>query len=187
MIKVFTILILVFTAFLGSWIITESVKTPEDDLAKLYHTNTKPCMNYWTTDESFVDTLSMQAQAMKLFDAGEYNIAIEAFQRFEPAEKDEGLYYLYLGFCYLKSDFTNLAISHFDESSHVLKKFELIQISRWYLAMAYLKSGDQENAVKILQNLIEVNAPQRYVAENILKQINVASNPIKSLLLVLAQ
>ena len=94
---------------------------------------------------------------------------------------------LYLGFCYLKSDFTNLAISHFDESSHVLEKFELIQLSRWYLAMAYLKSGDQENAVKILQHLIEVNAPQRYVAENILKQINVASNPIKSLLLVLAQ
>ena len=54
------------------------------------------------------------------------------------------------------------------------------------MALAYLKVGDEENAVKVLQNLIEVNAPQRYVADNLLKQIDGASNPIKSLLLVVA-
>ncbi|MDP3929809.1 MAG: tetratricopeptide repeat protein [Bacteroidota bacterium] len=177
---------MVVTTFLGSWIITESVKAPEDEMVKIYDANIKPCMNYWTTDTGFVDTVSMQAQAMKLYDEGEYTLAIEAFQRFEPETKDEALYNFYLGFCYLKSDFANLAISHFDESSQLFKKFELVQMSRWYLALAYLKVGDEENAVKVLQNLIEVNAPQRYVADNILKQIDFSSNPIKSLLLVVA-
>lgn len=174
-------------SFLGSWIITESVKAPEDDLVNLYHANIKPCMNYWTTDTGFVDTVSMQAQAMKLYDEGEYTLAIEAFQRFEPQAKDEALYNFYLGFCYLKSDFANLAISHFDESSQLFKKFEMVQLSRWYLALAYLKVGDQENAVEVLKNLIEVNAPQRYVADNLLKQIDISSNPLKSLLLVVAE
>lgn len=144
-------------------------------------------MNYWTTDTGFVDTVSMQAQAMKLYDEGEYTLAIEAFQRFEPQAKDEALYNFYLGFCYLKSDFANLAISHFDESSQLFKKFEMVQLSRWYLALAYLKVGDQENAVEVLKNLIEVNAPQRYVADNLLKQIDISSNPLKSLLLVVAE
>ncbi len=174
------------TTFLGSWIITESVKAPEDEMEKIYDANIKPCMNYWTTDTGFFDTVSMQAQAMKLYYEGEYTLAIEAFQRFEPETKGEALYNFYLGFCYLKSDFANLAISHFDESLQLFKKFELVQMSRWYLALAYLKVGDEENAVKVLQNLIEVNASQRYLADNLLKQIDGASNPIKSLLLVVA-
>ena len=74
---------------------------------------------------------------------------------------------------------------HFDESAKLFNKFELIQISKWYLALAYLKKGDQENAVKILKGLIEINAKQRYAAIDILKKIDVSNNPIKSLRLTL--
>lgn len=127
---------MVITSFLGSWIITESVKSPEDEMLELSDANVKPCMDYWTTDTAFIDTISLEAQAMKLYVKGEYQLAIEAFQHFEPKDKDEAMYNLYLGYCYLKSDFSNLAILHFDESAKLFNKFELIQLSKWYLALA---------------------------------------------------
>jgi tetratricopeptide (TPR) repeat protein len=175
---------MVITSFLGSWIITESVKSPEDEMIELCNAHAKPCMDYWTTDTAFKDTISLEAQAMQLFNKGDYNLAIEAFQHFEPQEKDEAMYNLYLGYSYLKTGFTNLAILHFEESANTFKKFDLIQLSRWYLAMAYLNKGDKENAVQTLKGIIEINAPQRYAAIDILKQIDVSNNPIKSLRLL---
>jgi tetratricopeptide (TPR) repeat protein len=173
-------------SFLSAWIISERMKAPEEALAHLYDANVKPCMNYWTTDPNFVDTISLQAQAMKLYDEGEYTLALEAFQRYEPTAKDEALYNLYLGICYLKSDFANLAVINFTEASVLFRKYEMIQMSKWYLALGYLKLGQQKEAVATLEELIKVNAPQRYAADAILKQIDVSSNPVKSLLLVMA-
>jgi tetratricopeptide (TPR) repeat protein len=173
-------------AFVATWFLTERMKAPEDALQNLYEANIKPPMNYWTTDPNFTDTISLQAQAMSLYDKGEYTLALEAFQRYEPTEKDEALYNLYLGLCYLKSDFGNLAVTHFIEAGDLFKKFEMIQMSKWYLALAYLKVGQEKEAVDNLKKIVEVNASQRYKAEEILKQIDVASNPIKSLLLVIA-
>ncbi|OYU97652.1 MAG: hypothetical protein CFE21_05010 [Bacteroidetes bacterium B1(2017)] len=186
-IKFFTLLTFIALAFIASWFITERMKAPEDTLSSLYEANIKPCMNYWTTDPEFKDTVSIQAQAMKLYDEGEYTLALEAFQRYEPTEKDEALYNLYVGICYLKSDFANLAIIHLTEAGDLFKKFEMIQMSKWYLALAHLKAGQQKEAVSKLNQIVEVNAAQRYKADEILKQIDVASNPIKSLLLVVAE
>ncbi|MDZ4667179.1 MAG: hypothetical protein SGJ00_04770 [bacterium] len=184
--KFLAITCFVLFAAISIWIIGERAKAPEDALAHLYDANIKPCMNYWTTDPNFVDTISLQAQAMKLYDEGEYTLALEAFQRYEPSIKDEGLYNLYLGICYLKSDFANLAIHNFLDASTQFRKYEMIQMSKWYLALGYLKLGKQKEAVETLEHLIEVNAPQRYAADAILKQIDVQSNPVKSLLLVVA-
>ncbi len=143
-------------------------------------------MNYWTTDPNFKDTISLQSQAMALYDKGDYTLALEAFQRYEPNDEDEALFHLYLGICYLKSDFANLGIIHLTEASELFDKFEMIQMSKWYLALAHLKAGEQQEAVDRLNQIVEVNAPQKYAADEILKQIDVASNPIKSLMLVIA-
>ncbi len=174
-------------SFLAAWVISEKTKAPEDTLSQLYEANSKPCMNYWTTDPNFVDTISLQAQAMKLYDEGEYTLALEAFQRYEPNANDEALYNLYLGICYLKSDFANLATTHLSDAASIFRKYEMIQMSRWYLALAYLKLGQEKEAVATLEQIIKVNAPQRYAADAILKKIDVASNPVKSLLLVVNQ
>lgn len=77
---------------------------------------------------------------MKLYDEGEYTLALEAFQRYEPNANDEALYNLYLGICYLKSDFANLATTHLSDAASIFRKYEMIQMSRWYLALAYLKT-----------------------------------------------
>jgi cytochrome c-type biogenesis protein CcmH/NrfG len=63
----------------------------------------------------------------------------------------------------------------------------MIQMSKWYLALAYLKAGQQKEAVEKLKQLVEVNSPQRYAADEILRQIDIASNPIKSVLLAVAE
>jgi tetratricopeptide (TPR) repeat protein len=185
--KYLTICVFVLFSFLAAWVISEQTKAPEDTLTQLYEANSKPCMNYWTTDPAFADTISLQAQAMKLYDEGEYTLALEAFQRYEPSAHDEGLYNLYLGICYLKSDFANLATTHLADASTLFRKYEMIQMSKWYLAMAYLKLGQQKEAVETLEQIIKVNAPQRYAADAILKRIDVASNPVKNLLLVVNQ
>lgn len=183
MIKGLTILLFTAFSFVATWFITERVKAPEEAMLGLYEAHNKPCMNYWTTDTAFIDTASLQAQAMKLYDEGEYTLAIEAFQRFEPEPKDEALYNLYLGICYLESDFANLAVFHFGESQVLFKKFEMIQMSKWYQALAYLKCGQEKEAVKNLKEIVEVNAPQRYKSEIILTELDLSRNPLKSIVL----
>ena len=138
-------------------------------------------MNYWTTVPSYTDTVSMHMQAMKLYDKGDYALALEAFQRFEPNENEQSLYNLYTGICLLQTNFNLLAISRFQEAIEVGNKFEIIQ-SEWYLALAYLKSGRQNEAIATLNKIIEINASQKYQAQNIIKKIDIASNPIGHLL-----
>jgi tetratricopeptide (TPR) repeat protein len=82
----------------------------------------------------------------------------------------------------LQTNFNLLAISRFQEAIEVGNKFEIIQLSKWYLALAYLKSGRQNEAIAALNKLIEINASQKYQAQNIIKQIDIASNPISHLL-----
>ncbi len=175
----------VLLAFLASWFISEKLKSPEITLYNVSEKNLEPCMNYWTSDTGYTDTMSISARAMRLYDQGEYAQAIESFQRMEPNENEEANYDLYLGICYLKSGFANLAVIHLSEAESLFKKYKMIQMSKWYLSLAYLKAGQEKEGVDKLFQLVGANAPQRYKAEEILATIDGASNPIKSLKLVL--
>ncbi len=175
----------VLLAFLASWFISERLKSPEITLYNISETHLEPCMNYWTSDTGYTDTLSNAARAMRLYDQGEYSQAIETFQRMEPNETEEANYNLYLGICYLKSGFANLAVIHLSEAESLFKKYKMIQMSKWYLSLAYLKAGQEKEAVDKLFQLVSANAPQRYKAEEILTNIDGASNPLKSLKLAL--
>ncbi len=181
-IQIFSAISLLLFAGLITWVVSEKNLAPNDSLQVLYESNMKPCMNYWTTDPAYTDTVSMHMQAMKLYDKGEYSLALLAFQRFEPNEKELSLYNLYTGICLLESNFNLLAISRFQEAIETGNKFEIIQLSKWYLSLAYLKSGRQKEAIETLKKLVEVNASQRYQAENIMREIDIASNPINHLL-----
>ena len=180
-------LILLFVVFFGTWFITERLRAPEDSLHTIYNNNIKPCMNYWTTDPNFTDTNSHQAMAMRLYDQGEYLLALEAFQQFEPGKDDEALYNLYIGICYLKADFDNLAITHLTEAVELFKNFDRIQLSKWYLALAYLKAGMEKDATKTLEQIVEVNAPQKSQAKAIISEIDYSGNPIKGLMMVFSE
>jgi tetratricopeptide (TPR) repeat protein len=152
-----------------------------EELHLIYEANMNPCMNYWTTDPSYKDTVSMHMQAMRLYDKHEYNLALEAFQRFEPNETEEGYYNLYSGICLLVSNLDNLAINKFKEAIYFSKKYDQIQLSRWYLAMALLKTGNKPEAILTLKKIIEVNAPMRYQAQLIVDRIDTDTNPIKQM------
>lgn len=165
-----------------TWLITERNTSSPEDLTTVSETYSGPCMNYWTTDPAFTDTMSLQAQAMRLYDKREYALALEAFQRFEPTIEEEGLYNLYLGICYLKCDFANLAISSLNSATETCKKFELVQMSKWYLALSHLKAGEEKEAIERLKQLVEANAAQRYQADEILKKLQSGENPIQKLL-----
>jgi tetratricopeptide (TPR) repeat protein len=182
---ILTFVFIVLFSFVISMVVSENdTFANQEELRTIYEKNMMPCMNYWTTDPSYSDTVSMHMQAMRLYDKHEYGLALEAFQRFEPNQKEEGLYYLYTGICLLQSDLDNLAIIKFKDAMQLCNKFELIQLSRWYLSMAYLKTGNKKEAVETLNKIVELKAPQRYQAQNIIKEIDIASNPLKSMLAV---
>lgn len=184
LVKIFITISLVLIVFASAWMINQKFRAPEESLKTIYSNNIKPCMNYWTTDTAFTDTISAQAMAMRLYDQGEYVLALEAFQRFEPTKEDEALYNLYIGICYLKADFDNLAITHLLEAVDLFKSYDRIQMSRWYLSLAYLKAGIQKEAVDNLQQIVELNAPQKSQAKAILSEITYTANPIKGLMMV---
>jgi tetratricopeptide (TPR) repeat protein len=181
-IQTFSAISLLLFAFIIAWVVSEKNLASNDSLNGIYDNNMKPCMNYWTTDPSYTDTVSMHMQAMKLYDKGDYALALVAFQRFEQNENEQSLYNLYTGICLLQTNFNLLAISRFQEAIEVGNKFEIIQLSKWYLALAYLKSGRQNEAIATLNKIIEINASQKYQAQNIIKKIDIASNPIGHLL-----
>ncbi len=179
--------ILLFSVFTGAWYLTEKFSAPEESLQTLYTENLKPCMNYWTTDPNYRDTSGMEATAMRQYDKGEYILALEALQRFEPKKEEEALYNLYIGICYLKADFGNLAIYHLEQSVDQFTNYDRLQLAKWYLALAYLKDGKEKPAVKRLEEIVDVNATQKEFAKSIIQQIEANSNPISSLMLVFSE
>ncbi|MBC7382179.1 MAG: hypothetical protein H7296_04195 [Bacteroidia bacterium] len=186
LIKTILALTILFFLFFCGWFINGKLRAPEESLRTIYSNNIKPCMNYWTTDPNFTDTNSLQAMAMRLYDQGEYVLALEAFQRFEPAKEDEALYNLYIGICYLKADFDNLAITHLLEAVNLATSYDKIQLSRWYLSLAYLKAGIEKEAIQNLEEIVEVNAPQKSQAKVIISEIAYSGNPIKGFMMVFA-
>ncbi len=179
--------VLLFAIFFGTWYLIEKYNTPEANLKSIYISNIKPCMNYWTTDTNFNDTTCMEAIAMRQYDKGEYILALEALQRFEPKKKDEALYNLYIGICYLKADFENLAIYHLEQSVDQFNNYDRLQLTKWFLALAYLKAGKERPAIKRLEEIVEVNATQKEPAKAILQDIEINNNPISRLILVFSE
>ena len=168
-------LLVVFLAL--AWVVYGFFFGHGSDRREIYDKYFKPCLNYWTTNAEFKDTLSLARAAMNYYDKGNYQLAIEAFQRFEPEKKDEGYYNLYYGISYLKTDFDNLAISHLLNASTLFTDFNNIYMTKWFLALAYLKSNRESECVQLLDEIIRLNASYKSVAAQLETDLKGNYNP----------
>ena len=153
-----------------------------EKLKEIYEQHFKPCLNYWTSDPAYSDSSELSQMAMKYFERGEYSLAIEGFQRFEPRTEDEGFYNFYLGIAYLKTGFDNLAINHLEKSSRAFKDFNNVHLAKWYLSLAYLKAGREKETMPVLNEIVSLNAKQKTQAQQVIQEIDQAKNPFKGLL-----
>jgi hypothetical protein len=131
----------------------------------------KPYSNYWTQSASN-DTNRLEYVAMKYYDLKDYHLAVESFHRFEPEKKDDGYYNLYLGISYLQTGFENLAETHIYTAMDSFKEFNNIYTAKWYLALAYLKSSRVNECKKLLNEIINVNAPYKTKAKDLLDELS---------------
>lgn len=179
--KILFYLGVIIVVSISTWFISEQFRAPEDQLLGIYDRNFKPCLNYWTTDPNYVDSTGLSQIAMKYYEKGEYALAIEGFQNIEPRAEEEGYYNLYLGISYLKTGFDNLAINSLELAVKDFKEFNNVNLSKWYLSLAFLKAGRDKEALEGLNDIVRLNAKQKSQAVLIIKDVEQAKNPLRAI------
>lgn len=169
----YLLVILLFLALVGGIILfmynPENYNTSEVD--SIVTENFKVYPNYYTSSDKFTDTASLALTAMKFYTLGNYQIAMETFQKYEPEPTDDGYYNLYLGICYYKIGYTSIAIGHFNESMESFPMFKDKSVAKWYMALAMLKANRVPESVAILNQLVNQNTEYKKKAQDILKQL----------------
>ncbi len=180
-IKILFYLAVLFVVSISTWYISEQFRAPGEQLMGIYEKNFRPCLNYWTTDPNYVDSTGLSQIAMKYYEKGEYSLAIEGFQNIEPRAEEEGYYNLYLGISYLKTGFDNLAINSLELAVKNFKEFNNVHLGKWYLSLAFLKAGRDKEALEGLNDIVRLNAKQKTQAVQIIKDVEVAKNPLRGI------
>ena len=154
-----------------SWNTNNKNQYNTSQLENLVDENFKVYPNEYTSSEKFKDTNSLAIIAMKYYTLGNYQFAMETFQKYESEPADDGYYNLYLGICYYKIGYTSIAIIHFEESIESFKMFNDKCVAKWYMALALLKSNRVNEATVILKQLIDHNSTYKKKAQDILKTL----------------
>ncbi len=138
--------------------------------SKIFDSSYESAPDYITDMGSNQDDLS---KAMQLYNKKDYTAAIKAFT---PLAKRSEEATFYLGQCYLETDNTNLAIESFSKIGGKYKPE-----AQWYLALAYLKAGNENATYITLDSIIESNEDEAFVlkAKSLNKKLN---NPLRILI-----
>ena len=108
-------------------------------------------------------------EAMKVYDQGNYSLAIKMFNELPGVEKDSGVY-LYLGNSYLVEEQPEKAIEAFEKALENPGNFE--NQLQWYLALGYLRAGHTEKAIEVFTIIKNSDYSKNKEAMEILKKLN---------------
>ena len=104
-------------------------------------------------EEDKSNEISANKMAMVLYGNEKYEQAAKLFEeRLIEFPKDNESY-LYAGLCYLQLNNNDKAIQYFKLAR--INSEQFYQPASWYLSLAYLKSRDDDNAKKMLQELMD--------------------------------
>ncbi len=170
--SIYLFLLLLFIAGLGYTLFKFLSINQNGNYKAMFEKYYKPYSNFWLLSQVSSDTSQFEVIAMKYYDTKDYRLAIETFHRFEPEKKDDGYYNLYLGISYLQTGFDNLAEIHLYNAVDSFKEFNNIYTSKWYLALAYLKGERIKESKKLLNEIVNVNAPYKEKAKQLLNDLN---------------
>lgn len=91
-------------------------------------------------------------QAMNLYREEHYQEAIPLFEELQKSDSTDAWIALFLGNSYLNVNQTGAAIQHFKQVAEaddaIVRRY-----GQWYLALSYLKTGDQPAAEQLLRQL----------------------------------
>ena len=146
---------------LGYWLLDRVPPGPDELFAQYFSV-------YEVPDEMIRASTEPERRAfLSAYVAGEYELAISTFDRLKPpADLDRlvyGVSYLAIGRP-VGGMGALMAVTDHGES--------LSAQARWYLALAYLKMDDRENASILLQNLIANSAWNNERAVSLLRAIS---------------
>ena len=153
-------IILLFVAY---WFL-QSSSSPQE----LFAAHFEPYPNYEIVRGE--ENQNSFSKAMYAYDQNDYRNAISLMESLLEKESKQEDLLLYLGVAYLANQQTQSAIQTLQEL-HQLPSQKYEAQSNWYLAMAYLQSGNAEQAKIYLKKLIEESSTYQEKAQKILKQL----------------
>lgn len=106
-------------------------------------------------------------EALFSYEAGNYDVAIEKFDQILADDQNNSELRFYLGQAYLANNEVNNAQIIFT-SLLTEKSFALSDANQWYLALAYLKSGNIESTKEIL---LRINSDTNHTYKEKSKQL----------------
>jgi hypothetical protein len=111
----------------------------------------------------------IKAEAFFEYDNGNYEKSLALFSEIYEAEKDDyALFYRAL---------SQMELQKTTEAIVTFKQFDLSKNNaftpfvKWYLALAYLKEDQKENAMPLLKSLSETENPQQEMALKLIKEL----------------
>jgi len=112
----------------------------------------------------------IKSEAFYEYDSGNYEKSLALFSAIYESEKDDyALFYKALSQMELQK--TNDAINTFKQFD-LNKNNAFTPFVKWYLALAYLKDNQKENAMQLLKSLSENENPQQEMAQKLLTELD---------------
>ena len=140
--------------------------------------------NVYRTDKLFEDSFKAYPNQFSVMGSAEKNLFTEGLQHYDKQEYEEAVAsfgkidsdneyavpsQLYLGISLLALNQSAEAINTLEKL--IKKETAYSDAARWYLALAYLKNGDEENASLLLEDIVKVKGFQSQQAETLLEKI----------------
>ena len=134
----------------GIWYSQNQKQEPET----LFATYFEPYRNVILPIERNGETIDPKARAFYAYEQGNYEEALKAFTGLAPEDKDPAVIF-FIANTHLALNQSDLAIELLEAN---LNKIDSLQDRHlWYLAMAYLNKGDQNNAISQLEALLDLS------------------------------
>lgn len=108
-------------------------------------------------------------EAYRSYDQGDYQRAAQLLEDLVGSDEDRLTHQFYLGNCYLVLEKWDRAISALQEPAYA--NIQISDDAKWYLSLAYLASGDSENAVPLLKETSRMQDREK-MARNMLRAID---------------
>lgn len=135
---------------------------------KLFEAYYKPYPNMFQPTVRGNNATDARAQAFQAYDQGNYAAAAAGFEQLLSEKKEAGVLLL-LGNSNLMLGKTDAAKNNFITLSNDFDELDIQ--AKWYLSLCYLKSGEKEEAIRILSELDKTDISYAMKARELLQKV----------------
>lgn len=160
------------TLFLGLgllWLYIGQITNPQELYASYFQTY--PNIHSQRSVNKDAQTERLERVAFQAYEEKNWTVAVSLFNELIDASPENTTYVFYGGIVNLKQEKPEQAISHFKE---VLQEQDNLLASQanWYIALAYLKTGNINQVKYYLDKIITANMDRKEEAKELLQKLN---------------